>query len=252
MLDFLCNMSPVTPSNSPEAKGMRLAMTLDILSREICKNIFQPNYILPEDSEIHGILSHLAENDTEKECFYRRILLSLSLNAEESLLQTRVQTVVRNMSSYLWKLLSETQHDSIRASIERIAQKAADFWLPVQRAQQRYETEFDLVDLEDDDWEPFPFPGDNTVPNCQNQVARDVNILTVFPCILLVKDGNRDPLTWMTQLRSSQKLCIAAESEASQMSTSLVVPRRSSTRSRRKSIAHNNERPNGASFLDER
>ncbi|CAG8918857.1 unnamed protein product [Penicillium salamii] len=243
---------PVTPSNSPEAKGMRLAMTLAILSREICKNIFQPNYILPEDSEIHGILSHLAENDTEKESFYRRILLSLSLNAEESLLQTRVQTVVRNMSSYLWKLLSETQHDSIRASIERIAQKAADFWLPVQRAQQRYETEFDLVDLEDDDWEPFPFPGDNTVPNCQNQVARDMNILTVFPCILLVKDGNRDPLTRMTQLRSSQKLCIAAEYEASQMSTSLVVPRRSSTRSRRKSIAHNNERPNGASFLDER
>lgn len=243
---------PVTPSNSPEAKGMRLAMTLAILSREICKNIFQPNYILPEDSEIHGILSHLAENDTEKESFYRRILLSLSLNAEESLLQARVQTVVRNMSSYLWKLLSESQHDSIRASIERIAQKAADFWLPVQRAQQRYETEFDLVDLEDDDWEPFPFPGDNTVPNCQNQVARDMNILTVFPCILLVKDGNRDPLTRMTQLQSSQKLCIAAEYEASQMSTSLVVPRRSSTRSRRKSIAHNNERPNGASFLDER
>lgn len=144
------------------------------------------------------------------------------------------------MSSYLWKLLSETQHDSIRASIERIALKAADFWLPVQRAQQRYETEFDLVDLEDDDWEPFPFPGDNAVPNCQNQVARDKNILTVFPCILLVKDGNRDPLTRMTQLRSSQKLCIAAEYEASQMSTSLVVPRRSSTRSRRKSIAHNN------------
>ncbi|CAG7932658.1 unnamed protein product [Penicillium olsonii] len=243
---------PMTPSNSPEAKGMRLAMILAILSREICKHIFQPNYILPEDSEIHGILSHLAENDTEKESFYRRILLSLSLNAEETLLQARVQTVVRNMSSYLWKLLSETQHDSIRASIGRIAQKAADFWLPVQRAQQRYETEFDLVDLEDDDWEPFPFAGDNTVPNCQNQVARDMNILTVFPCILVVKDGNRDLLTRMTQLRSSQKLCIAAEYEASQMSTSLVVPRRSSTRSRRKSIAHNNERPNGTSFLDER
>jgi hypothetical protein len=76
-----------------------------------------------------------------------------------------------------------------------------------------------------------------------------VNILTVFPYILLVKDCDRDPLTHMTQLRSSQKLCIAAGNEASQMSTSFVVPRRSSTRSRRKSIAHNNERPNGASFL---
>lgn len=83
-------------------------MTLAILSREICTNIFQPNYILPEDSEIHGILSHLAENDTEKESFYGRILLSLDRNAEESLLQARVQTVVRNMSSYLWKALGNS------------------------------------------------------------------------------------------------------------------------------------------------
>jgi hypothetical protein len=77
---------PLLPSNSPKAKGMRLAMTLAILSREICKNIFQPNYILPEDSKIHGILSHLAENDTKKESFYRQVLLSLDFNAEESLL----------------------------------------------------------------------------------------------------------------------------------------------------------------------
>ncbi|KAJ5086605.1 hypothetical protein NUU61_007912 [Penicillium alfredii] len=80
------------------------------------------------------------ENDTEKEGFDRRILLSLDRNAEDNLLQARVQTVVRNMSSYLWKLLSETLHDSIRTSMERVAQKAADFWLPIQRAQQKYET----------------------------------------------------------------------------------------------------------------
>ncbi|CAG7962869.1 unnamed protein product [Penicillium salamii] len=242
---------PLVPSNSPEAKGMRLAMTLAILSRKICKYIFQHNYILPEDSEIHGILSHLAENNTEKESFYRRALLSIDRNAEETLLQARVQTVLRNMSSYLWKLLSESQHDSIRTSIERIVRKAAEFWHSIQRAQQRYETGFDLADLEDDDWESFRFPGDDAIPN-QNQDARDLNILTVFPCILLVKDGDRDPLTRMTQLRSSQKLCIAAEHEASQMSASFVVPRRSPTRSRRKSIAHNNERPNGASFLEGR
>lgn len=148
---FVQQYVPLVPSNSPEAKGVRLAMTLAIISREICKNIFLPNYVLPEDSEIHGILSHLAENDTEKESFCRRILLSIDQDAEERILYAKIQTVIRNISSYLWTLLSETQHESIRTSIERIVQKAADFWLPIQRAQQRYETEFDLVDLEDDD-----------------------------------------------------------------------------------------------------
>lgn len=229
---------------------MRLAMTLAILSREICKHIFRQSYILPEDSEIHGILSHLAENDTEKESFYRRVLLSIDQNAEERFLQARIQTVIRNISSCLWALLSETQHDAIRISIGKIVQRAAEFWLPIQRAQLRYETAFDLVDFEDDDWEPFRFPGDNAIPNRQDQVVRDVNILTVFPCISLVKDGDRDPLTQIVQLRSTQKLCMEAVYEASQMSTSFGVPRRSSTRSRRKSIAQNTDRPNGASFLE--
>ncbi|KAJ5046191.1 hypothetical protein NUH16_003016 [Penicillium rubens] len=243
------NNIPLVPSNSLEAKGMRLAMTMAFLSRELCKYIFQPNYLFPDDSEIRGVLSHLAENNTEKESFCRRVLLSIDHSAEEKIRQTRIQTVIRNVSSYLWALLSQTQHDSIRISIEKIVQKAAGFWLPIQRAQQRYETEFELADFEIADCEPFHFPGDSALPDRQDQGARDMNVLTVFPCITLVKDGDRDPLTHLIQLRSSQKLFVAAEHEASQMTTSFVVPRRSSTRSRRKSIAHNTDRPNGASFL---
>ncbi|CRL30936.1 unnamed protein product [Penicillium camemberti] len=228
------NNIPLVPLNSLEAKGMRLAMTMAILSRELCKYIFRPNYLLPDDSEIQGVLSHLAEDNTEKESFCRRVLLSIDHSAEERIRQTRIQTVIRNVSSYLWALLSETQHDSIRISIEKI----------------RHETEFELVDFEIADCEPFHFPGDSALLDRQDQGARDMNILTVFPCISLVKDGGRDPLTHLIQLRSSQKLFVAAEHEASQMTTSVVVPRRSSTRSRRKSIAHNTDRPNGASFLE--
>ncbi|KAJ5422807.1 hypothetical protein N7445_010915 [Penicillium cf. griseofulvum] len=241
---------PLVSSNSLGAKGMRLAVTLAILSREICQHIFQSNYILPEDSEIHGILSQLTENDPEKESFCRRVLLSIDQNAEQSILQARIQTVIRNMSSYLWTLLSEDQLDAVRISIEEVAQRATKFWLPIQRAQQRYETAFELVDLVDEDWKSFRFPGDDEIPNRQDQVVgdRDVNILTVFPCISLVKDGHRDPLTQIVQLRSTQKLFMEAVFEASQ--TNFVVPRRSSTRTRRQSIAQNTDRQNGTSFLE--
>ena len=114
------NNIPLVPLNSLEAKGMRLAMTMAILSRELCKYIFRPNYLLPDDSEIQGVLSHLAEDNTEKESFCRRVLLSIDHSAEERIRQTRIQTVIRNVSSYLWALLSETQHDSIRISIDKI------------------------------------------------------------------------------------------------------------------------------------
>jgi hypothetical protein len=125
--------------------------------------------------------------------------------------------VIRNMSSYLWMLLSETQLDAVRISIEKVVQRATEFWLPIQRAQQRYETAFDLVDFVDEDWKPFRFPGDDAIPNRQDQVVRDrdANILTVFPCISLVKDGDRDPLTQIVQLRSTQKLSMEAVYEAS-------------------------------------
>jgi hypothetical protein len=76
----------LVPSHSPEAKGMRLVMTLAIISRKSCKQIYQPNYIQPEHSELHGILSHLAENDTEKKSFCRRFLLSIDHNSQESIL----------------------------------------------------------------------------------------------------------------------------------------------------------------------
>ncbi|KAJ5885203.1 hypothetical protein N7495_009713 [Penicillium taxi] len=244
---FVQQYIPLVPSNSPQAKGIRVAMTLAILSREICKQIFRPNYILPEDSEIHRIISHLAENDSEKESFCRRFLLSIDRNAEERILHSKIQMVIRNVSSHLWTLLSDNQYEILRISLGKIVRKAAEVWNPIQRAQQRYETEFDLVDFGDDDWELFHFPGDNEIPDRQNTTARDVNILTVFPCISLVKDGVRDPLTKIIQLRSTQKLFIAAEYEASQISKS---SRRSSTRSRRRTITDDN-RPNRASFLEE-
>jgi hypothetical protein len=50
----------------------------------------------------------------------------------------------------------------------------------------------------------------------------------------VVKNGERFPLTYVTQLRRSKKQCIAAEQEINQASTSRTVGRVSSNRSRRK------------------
>lgn len=72
----------------------------------------------------------------------------------------------------------------------------------------RYETAFDLVDFADDSWEPFHFSGDNSIPNRQDHVVRDVNIPIVLSGISLVKDGDLDPFTQIVQVRSTQKLCI--------------------------------------------
>ncbi|KAJ5819465.1 hypothetical protein N7474_005056 [Penicillium riverlandense] len=156
---------PLVPSNTPGAKGMRFAMTLAVLSREIDRHIFRPMYILPGDAQIRDILSHLAERNSEKEAFCRRVLLSIDPDAENEITQSEIRAVVRSMSSYVWGLLSETQHDSFCTSIERIVQNAVEVCIPIQHAQQKYETDFELSDLEDDEWRHFNFPNDYTAQN---------------------------------------------------------------------------------------
>ncbi|KAJ5678993.1 hypothetical protein N7462_007237 [Penicillium macrosclerotiorum] len=241
---------PLLNLNSPAAKYMRLAMVLAVLAREIVQHIFHPVYILSGNHQVCNILSLLAEENSEKESFCRHVFLSVDQNAERDTLLDEARTVVENMSAYISGLLPKSQHDLFCAAIKEITRKAMEFWLPIQRAQQKYEAVFDFSDVVDDDWKPFRFPGENAVPNGQGQKIQDINILTVFPCILLVDDTGREPLTHILQLRSSQELCIAAQQEASRLTTRPTMGRRPTTRSRRDSIAQSTPTPNGKAFLD--
>ncbi|KAJ5951300.1 uncharacterized protein N7479_009713 [Penicillium vulpinum] len=239
------DMSLYPPSNSSAAKGIRLAVILTILSKEIDKHIFQPNYLVPEDAQLRVTMSQLAGTDGDKESFCRSMLLSIDEKAQQESLQFRIQSIVGKVSSCVHNLLSGAQYNELRESIASVVQRAIDVWLPIQRAQQKYEPDFDPLDWDDNEWAMFNLPGENTEKNTiAHSIASDT-LLTIFPRISQVKDQRRYPLTFVTQLTRSHPLYIQAEQEINGKPDSPTIGRMASNGTRRKSIAANTSRPNG-------
>lgn len=242
---------PMPLSNSPAAKAMRLAVILSILSKEIDKYIFQPNYLVPEDAQLRNTMSHLAETDGDKESFCRSMLLSIDQQDQQEILQLRIQSVVRKVSRCVQDLLSHEQFNEFQQSVANIVQKATDIWLPIQRAQQKYESDFDPLDWNDNEWVIFNLPGENTEKNTTAHGIASDTLLTIFPRISQVKDDRRHPLTFVTQLTKSHPLCIQAEQEINRKPNSPTIGRMSSNGTRRRSIVANG-RPNEIGFLEKK
>ncbi|OJD23873.1 hypothetical protein ACJ73_04775 [Blastomyces percursus] len=240
---------PLPRSNSKAAKQMRLVVILAILAREIDTNVFQPIYILPEDSRIRKVLAKLAANDNEKESFCRSILLSIDPDSQAKFRDSRIQTVIRNTSSCLFDLLPETEYDELRLVLERIVQKAVDIWKPIQKAKRRYEPDFDPLLWGDDEWAPFVFPDDSGVESQAINGVVDDNLLTVFPRISQVDSNGRSPCTFAVQFRRLLRPYLAAEQELIQEPPSPTIGRMSSARSRRKSITPGSPNQPKGTFL---
>ncbi|KAL4865923.1 hypothetical protein BDV12DRAFT_187833 [Aspergillus spectabilis] len=192
-------------SNSPAAKQMRLAIFLAILAREVDKHIFQPTYI-----------------------------------AQNAALQSRIQAVIRNVSSYLYGMLLDGQFSQLRASVGKIVEKPVGVWHPVQRSLQRYEPDFEPLKWGDDQWSSLDFPEGSHAGSGASPNMLDESLLTVFPRITVVEKGHRFPLTYVVQLRRSQPQCLTVGREVSNVPTSTVIGRVASNWSRRKSNASSN------------
>ncbi|EFR04885.1 hypothetical protein MGYG_07886 [Nannizzia gypsea CBS 118893] len=239
--DTLRHRIPLPHSNSSAAKDMRLVLTLAILAREIDRQIFQPTYIFPEDNQLREILVDLAATDSEKELFSRRLLLSINPEAQAEAGRSRIQAVVRNTSQCFFKLLSESKYEEFRRCIEKVAQRAADFWQPIQRAKSKYEPDFEPTESGDPEWKPFVFPGgpENGPAPAESRPSdggQAEELLTVFPCISAIENNVCYPLNTVTQVWKPLPQCAAAEQELAQRPTKPTVGRMASNRERRRSL----------------
>ncbi|KAE8370503.1 hypothetical protein BDV27DRAFT_61792 [Aspergillus caelatus] len=211
---------PLPCSNTLAAKQMRLALILAILAREINKHIFLPTYIAPVDNEnnpFRQVLNNEAAINSEKESFCRSILLSLDPPTQESICLEGIQTVVKNVSEYLYELLSEEQRLAFHNTLSKVVQKAAAVWKPIQRSKRRYELDFDPPTA-DDECEVFVFPSANNAPKEKGANQKNPNkiSLTVFPRVSIIENKEITAYTAAIQLSSSQSQWVAAESEMNQ------------------------------------
>ncbi|KAJ5293736.1 hypothetical protein N7508_008557 [Penicillium antarcticum] len=201
---------PLCASNSDSAKGMRLAVILGILSREIDNEIFQPSYFPSDTGHFRRSLNKIVKSDNEKEHFYRSVLLSIDRDLQEAELWSRAESVVQKVSHYLDELLSTAQYGELKVKIKNVVERAIEVWRPIQHATKRYETEFDPVDWSHDEDFLFQFPVG--AEDSMEADHPDEPLLVIFPGLSsLERDGLI--LTSVVPLMSSQRLCVAAKKE---------------------------------------
>ncbi|KAJ5243815.1 hypothetical protein N7489_003911 [Penicillium chrysogenum] len=240
--------APLSASNSDAAKGMRLAVMLGILSREIDNEIFQPSYFPSETGNFRMSLNKLAKSDNEKERFYRSVLLSIDRDGQETELQSRAKSVVQNVSHYLYELLSTAQYGELKERIKNVVDRAIEVWRPIQNSTKRYETEFDPVDWAHDEDSLFQFPvgGEDTI-GAEHQ---DDHLCVIFPGLFSLERDDALILTSVVPLMSSQRLYVAANQELREEVRGQSSPTtKQPSRKRQNSVAKAQSQSNGIGFL---
>ncbi|KAJ5929862.1 hypothetical protein N7454_006812 [Penicillium verhagenii] len=228
---------PLPASNSIAAKGMRLAVTLGYLSREINKHIFQPNYLDLDDNKLRTALIELAKTDGEKESFCRTMLLSIDETGQEKARQSRILHVSRNVTHNLFRSFSDDKQEEVRQVISKIAERATQAWIPLQHAHLKYEPDFEPLAWDDHDWTSFKFPGGDSAHAEKKTESTAGNFFTIFPRISQVENEKRHPFTYVTQIRTSHPLWSLAEEEMIRSPSSPTHGRMPSSGTRRPSIS---------------
>jgi hypothetical protein len=226
---------PLPPSNTNAAKEMRLAVFMGILARELAELIFQPCYISLNEPDIRDTLLEVAMVDSNKESYYRALLLSMGSSKQKAVLEERKKTFLQNVGSNLFDLLPAAQYNELRQILAMVVEKACETWKLFQYSRNRYELDFDLLEW-GGEWDPFPFQSNSNLgqgwsPNGDP----DEPVLTIFPRICRVGNGECSPLNFGTVLTRYQ--CSGAERELKKEPSSPRAPRATSDRQRTRGMS---------------
>lgn len=204
--------------------------------------IFQPTCILEEDDEIRLLLIRLAVMNSKKESFCRGLLLSMDPEEQTKIASKRVERVIKEVAWFVRDLLSVVQYESFKLSLEKVVQRACDFWRIIQYAREKFEPYFELNHYNDFEWQPLRFEGgEQSMLRSSNG---DEELLVIFPRIYIIEDDEPDPITHGVVLMKSQSTAAAEEEEAERRKASSptagkAAPKSRSNKTRNKSISLN-------------
>lgn len=174
------------------------------------------------------------------------MLLAITPEKQNMILEERKKIVIWNAGSYFLDLLSPARYKGFRRSLEDVVERACEMWKAFRHSEERYELDFNLTEEE---WEPFPFT--NSENFSQGHVDTGETILTVYPRICRVGSEECKTLHFATVLIRSQ--CIDAELEMrkwelSSPKSTRVIPERQRTRGL--SISLSSATNQSSSFLE--
>lgn len=147
---------PMPLSNSPAAKQMRVAAVLGICAQLLSKHIFQPTYLL-NDNSLSNLIVEISEVDPDTELYLRSVLLPIHPNKQEKNAKARIGHVVASVVQYAGPMLSEESEEEFRVSLTNICKTICEKWMDFQKLEAQVESTFEAGD--EDDWSLLPPPG---------------------------------------------------------------------------------------------
>ena len=230
-------------SNSDVAKKLRVAVVLRALAKLVDKYIFQPTYLLDEDSRLREILVEQASINATKERYARGILLSMFPENEETDSEEVVDLVVDKLvnSLKLHVLLYPEALETFTRMLKFLVTKFQDEWKIVQRGKQKIEPSFHYPASTDRPWHVFDVDiadskngkPHNNVGATHNTSSAEDNIVILPRLYLVGQDPEPVPITHGCVLQRT--LCDAAEGEVRKDVPSGPFARATSSRHRTRS-----------------
>ncbi|KAF2633277.1 hypothetical protein BU25DRAFT_416521 [Macroventuria anomochaeta] len=200
--DIFKHQIPLPQSNTDAARRMRTAIILGALTRLVDKFVFQPTYLLDEESGLREILRDEASVDPVKERYTRGILLSMSPDEQEANSEGILHHVAKELleTANVRALLTPETFDAFPQALDDFVGQCREEWKIIQRGKQKLEPSFAYSTCSNHPWQLF----DDTRADARDgrhseglsaTTAIENNIVLIPRIYLVGTKADPDPIT---------------------------------------------------------
>ena len=159
---------PLLPSNSPDAKRMRVAACIGALGSMLAGLIFVPVYMDPDMGEIRNLLTDIYMTDHTREQHLRGVLLSVHPDVQQDIKRKRILHIIETISLIFGRLLDDQTRDVFKEELVQTCKVAVECWDFVRQARIKVDTMYpafkgteesaEQEQFTDKNWLPVPLP----------------------------------------------------------------------------------------------
>ncbi|KAI7489213.1 hypothetical protein KC351_g1493 [Hortaea werneckii] len=208
----LSDVLPLPQSNSEAAIQVRCVAISAYLARIFVRDLLQPNYLLPSESNIRGLLTRQAYDNPAKATAFRASLQALLPEAQEKAIDERTRVACNTIATLTNGLLPGNEDMQYRSRLQSLAEEASQVWRAICCFTDTIEPRFDTRRHEN--WSDGEYVFEEKQFHIRDQGwintdTADEPIVAVFPRLYAIYEGvsllENSGVFWMrTQAKASQ------------------------------------------------
>lgn len=208
----LSDVLPLPQSNSEAAIQVRCVAISAYLARIFVRDLLQPTYFLPSESNIRGLLTRQAYDNPAKATAFRASLQALLPEAQEKAIDERTKVACNTIATLTNGLLPGNEDMQYRSQLQSLAEEASQVWRAICCFTDTIEPRFDTRRHEN--WSDGEYVFEEKQFHIRDQGwintdTADEPIVAVFPRLYAIYEGvsvleNSGVFLMRTQAKASQ------------------------------------------------